>query len=942
MELDMTDEQMDRVNRALKGEEVDLTDEEASVVENTWKMQKGTTPTDFAMDTLSKTGKNLGTVAKGLWESAKKVPGGVAKLRDVSPEDFAAEMSLEALPFAPIVSEAVAGLAGLGGAAYGAVMPGETAGESGVNAMEYVRQARAQRLAEIDPEVRAALTLGGAMLPTGALATGAEIATPMVQSALDKVLGEGDTADVASDVAADVLTAGISAVAPTVGLKGAGVALKGAQKVLPSAETLARGIGRLQGINPASITEYANRAQDIRNATSLGSEAQKLKQRADILYNELTTKQAKLTDVQNKFKEAEAVKSADAAQLSRQVAEAKAEVDAIDSMYSEALAAEQATLSKTATEAGDVLGEARKGVEAEYNQAKDEIARSKFEAGREADLINKAYDRSMAEESVALKRQEQAAKAKLAEEEARFAEAQAIEKGQRTEELSELKASERNVDPEMVDAVNDSLVKLREQTSQAAVDQMTLLEKSGASKRVSPNSILDYAKSLSKSLKGEGVVPTAKSKAVDEFLSKWDVEGIRDTNVQPKTLLQMRQDLDDLIDFGGPTGAHIGAGSGALSQIRKKANDLIDESVAGSKEVRATLARLAGIQSQMVKAFGRNPEALINRLGKRGGDKVERQLSTLQSASGVDLMPYIERRKQVLARIDELKKAPNAAPPDELIQLRAEAQQLTDAIVQRGLEQRITERPMSDADKTIADRSSEQRMLYSYLRGLSEPLKEMKATKTQADLELEAFKKEAAAPRPEGPADVEYRDLLATSQMRDTEARAFQDLKDREIGTAQTDVNTANLPVEELGIPVTRDLEARSKWANELVRKGDLEGQDSKLQVMEKTDPGLTSRIRDARIKEDIFGRVPAPLGVGQMGMGALPALRSGIRAAGGWLAAAPIDLRNKLSRIDLKPEWIQQYESAYAKWKDKAFPLTHYLLQQTDPEYSEAVNKED
>ena len=869
--MEMTDEQMNRVNRALKGEAVELSDEEAKMVEDSWKLSRPKSDLDTAYDVASKTASNLGTMGSKFAESISQVPGGVAKLvsGEVPISDVAAELSLEALPLAPVVGETVAGLAGIGGAAYGAgkevgkaALTGlarlagiggegkaaptlqdisESAVTSGNEAMNYVRQAREQRLAEIDPEVRAALNLGAAATPMGLASTAVEMAVPTAQRALS---GQGTD----TDVAADILSTGVAAGIPMV----AGKTLKGAAKVTKAAgRELSELPGRLRGVSKEALTEYLADPTAVK-AGSVGREAKRSLLTVGDIRDQLGKSQAKQADLEAQLNEAVSTYSSDKDLIARQLQDAKLEVSGLEDAYRKQAMSEQGDLKKEQLAAKYVVG--------------DETRAWKYaNTAREA-------------------------------------------------EITSIKDSLKNPSPELVAEVENKLELLKENTAQAAKDQIDFIKTNKNDVELDSGIIFDAVRQFRDEAQIRGV-DTMKAAPITAFLNKWEFLGKEGAApLDAWEAVKLRQDIDGMINYDLKTGQYGGMARSALSGFRTKINKVLDNALVEYPKVRKTLEHLSDLQSESTKVIGKNIEGAISKLGSKGDARAMKAFQDLSEVSptagktaalpgeGVvlgevannELSRLLSERMDAVSRLKQLERDPLRKGTPELEAARSAKAAIDRKIFETTLEKRMAERPTSEADVAAQERTSEQRMLDEYLVGLKKPIE---------------------------------------SQMA---------------GVAG-DIQTTQGRLDVLGSLEGRKLKeagAEREWAAKKVRETPShEGDSSWVEAMAKEQGRevgeLSSAYRQARAKEAIYGQESPPFVSGNLSMGKVPIVRSALKSLGPAVTTIPLDVRRILNST-ANSKWAKAFSDAYARTGDKGVAVTHFLLQQTDPEYNKAISEEE
>ena len=169
---------------------------------------------------------------------------------------------------------------------------------------------------------------------------------------------------------------------------------------------------------------------------------------------------------------------------------------------------------------------------------------------------------------------------------------------------------------------------------------------------------------------------------------------------------------------------------------------------------------------------------------------------------------------------------------------------------------------------------------------------------------------------PATPEQIALPEAEANQRMLKDYLRSISEQGKASVSMAETPVKTLEADIEKFNIPTTKEIGAKAKWAEQLVRKEPLEGATSKIPDLATTmdDKGLARRLRDARVKEAIFGAEPAPLGVGQMSMGAIPMARSLLKSAGSWATTLPIDTRRWLNKVVGNEKWSTLLQQAYER----------------------------
>lgn len=253
------------------------------------------------------------------------------------------------------------------------------------------------------------------------------------------------------------------------------------------------------------------------------------------------------------------------------------------------------------------------------------------------------------------------------------------------------------VSDEAVNALETALKAQREKTSQLAQQQVAILRERGVDATVNTKPIMAQLKKVRDSLTLPGTraadagdqrlfidprgvesipiggakkarISTEKSKPIDEFLSKYKN---LDEELSLEDALKLKQDIQDMLDFGGPTGSYIGAGKGALNEARKVVDDAIMAKAEGFEDIKAALAQSSKLQSEASKLLGRGDSySTLGKAAKGGSPKLNQVLSDLEASTGVRVTPHLEELseankllssqrllKQTLPEVGEAAKA---------------------------------------------------------------------------------------------------------------------------------------------------------------------------------------------------------------------------------------------------------------------------------------------
>lgn len=235
------------------------------------------------------------------------------------------------------------------------------------------------------------------------------------------------------------------------------------------------------------------------------------------------------------------------------------------------------------------------------------------------------------------------------------------------------------VSDEAVDALETALKAQREKTSQLAQQQVAILRERGVDATVNTKPIMDQLKKVRDALTLPGTkatetgeeavrIATEKSKPIDEFLSKYKS---LDEELSLEDALKLKQDIQDMLDFGGPTGSYVGAGKGALNEARKVVDEAIISKAEGFDDVKAALAQSSRLQSESSKLLGRGDSySTLGKAAKGGNPKLNQVLADLEASTGVKVTPHLEELseankllssqrllKQTLPEVSEAVKA---------------------------------------------------------------------------------------------------------------------------------------------------------------------------------------------------------------------------------------------------------------------------------------------
>jgi hypothetical protein len=142
---------------------------------------------------------------------------------------------------------------------------------------------------------------------------------------------------------------------------------------------------------------------------------------------------------------------------------------------------------------------------------------------------------------------------------------------------------------------------------------------------------------------------------------------------------------------------------------------------------------------------------------------------------------------------------------------------------------------------------------------------------------------------------------------------------------------------------------AEYDWAAKKVRETSINGNTEWVQEMAKAQgrdvSELSSAYRQGRVREEIFGQDTPPFASGSLGMGVVPAARSLAKSFGPWVTTLPIDLRraiNKISGTALGNKYAKVLTDSFNSRGPAGMAMTHYLLQQRDPEYNKVTTEDE
>jgi hypothetical protein len=766
-------------------------------------------------DFLEQTGEKLGKMAKGAWETAKRVPSGVEKTLTMPDNEglgqLGTALALEGLPGMPVVHELAANLMGAGGAAYGALMPGEDAAVSSKLAEDYYRKSRQDLLNQVDPDIRALANVGGMFMPAGLATTAAEAALPVAQKALD----QGLTQDVGTDIAAN-LTAGLAVPVGVVG----GVGLARGLKAVTPGKAISELPGRLRNVEknaPGSLAEYYSNPEAVK-AASLDRTAQGIQRSVE--------------------------------QIQAQRKDATARLSELD-----------AQLKDVAT---DEVG-IRKSLEDEMAKTSEEI---------------KALDAEF-------KQTRMLDKLALEEQKGNLAENIRDEREARKGEVEEVRGATREAQREAMEGIQEAAAAHQEKLSKAAAEQAEIVDRSKVG-----IPITDIKRQFMEDMSTLGVPQKGPPKSVSGISGSVDYSPVsyqyRDAEVNrlldiisqaPETMNATQ--LLNLRRMVGDAAYKAGAGEGKMQRTYQAMNDAIT-SVVGDRFPELRLEISTGIKSQeaLDKLAGR-AESTLSKLGGKGGLTAEQTLREIGAQPGVELpmdkiKAYLAMRQAEAA----LKRAP--------LPSSAASRQVNKQLQELRRMQAIETRPEVLADLKAAEQQLLKQDLDQYLQGLRSPIE---AKKAGVESELSA---------------IEGRSDLLVGDKTFKKAGDLEDFAADQARSAQIEGNT--------------------EWVKQLAKE---QGRD----VGE-----IITEMRQGRAKEAIYGQDAKPFGETSIGMGIMPAIRAGIKAAPAWVTTAPIDLRRKLSRAIGNAKWSTVLEKAFLRGGPKTVAAQHYLLQQSDPDYQKAM----
>jgi hypothetical protein len=236
---------------------------------------------------------------------------------------------------------------------------------------------------------------------------------------------------------------------------------------------------------------------------------------------------------------------------------------------------------------------------------------------------------------------------------------------------------------------------------------------------------------------------------------------------------------------------------------------------------------------------------------------------------------------------------------------------------------------------------------YLAARQAEEALKKSSLPSSQRQSELrrsifDTTAKQKSEVRPETTADVTVKERTAEQKMLNEYLNSIREQNANQQSMAQSNLNAAQSTIQRLGIPTTKETTALPKWVRESVLGGDLEGPTSKVPDVARsigtTPEKLASEIRSVSAREDIYGREPRVPLESALGIHPISAVRSALRSAGASVATAPLDALRIVKKA-ANTKWSSVVDRAA---KDGKLPMTHYLLQQMDPEYAKAMASEE